>query len=89
MDMNRVPYVMRQVNEGLDELLVALGKVNSLYESAKQVSPMLTDFAKWMYAAEKSAGKARVHSESAPGGAKRKKKSAKRSGKSVVYRRDF
>ncbi len=39
--MSKRPTVFRSLNESLDEILTAFDKINSIYRSAKQISPML------------------------------------------------
>ncbi|MBU7316390.1 hypothetical protein [Paenibacillus oleatilyticus] len=39
--MSKLPTVFRSVNESLDEILTAFDKLNSIYRSAKQMSPVL------------------------------------------------
>ncbi|WP_010499201.1 hypothetical protein [Paenibacillus elgii] len=39
--MSKLPTVFRSVNESLDEILTAFDKLNSIYQSAKQMSPVL------------------------------------------------
>ncbi|MEK8132207.1 hypothetical protein WMW72_30345 [Paenibacillus filicis] len=43
--MSRIPGVIRNVNEGLDELRGTMDKVNSLFQTAEQMSPVLMQIA--------------------------------------------
>ncbi|CAG7646180.1 hypothetical protein ACFQI7_23390 [Paenibacillus allorhizosphaerae] len=44
--MNRFPMMIRSVNESLDEIITAIDKVNAIYQSAEQMSPMVKQVAK-------------------------------------------
>ncbi|WP_281889668.1 hypothetical protein [Paenibacillus sp. YYML68] len=39
--MNRFPGMLRSVNDSLDEMLLAIEKVNTLCQSAEQLTPAL------------------------------------------------
>ncbi|TVY06837.1 hypothetical protein [Paenibacillus cremeus] len=42
----KFPTVIRNLNEGLDELITAMDKMNTIYQSAGQLSPMLKQFSR-------------------------------------------
>ncbi len=43
--VSRLPGLIRNVNEGLDELLVAMDKVHTIWQSAEQMSPVFKQLA--------------------------------------------
>ncbi|WP_429311561.1 hypothetical protein [Paenibacillus mucilaginosus] len=46
MPVSRLPLFMRSVNESLDELMVAIEKVNTICQSAEHMSPAVRQLAK-------------------------------------------
>ncbi|MBP1157137.1 MULTISPECIES: hypothetical protein [unclassified Paenibacillus] len=55
--LNRFPAVIRNVNEGLDEVISALDKMSSIYQSAEQMSPFLKKLAKLINESQAAGGK--------------------------------
>ncbi|UUZ90425.1 hypothetical protein LJK87_31545 [Paenibacillus sp. P25] len=62
MQMHRFPSTVRQINEGLDELIQAIGKLGTLYESTRQMTPMFEDFAKLIGSTGPAPREARIQS---------------------------
>ncbi|CAG7628302.1 hypothetical protein PAESOLCIP111_03005 [Paenibacillus solanacearum] len=54
--MNRFPMMIRSVNESLDEIITAIDKVNAIYQSAEQMSPIVRQVSKLL--ADAKAGEA-------------------------------
>ncbi|MCZ8523507.1 MULTISPECIES: hypothetical protein [Paenibacillus] len=55
--MSKLPLFMRSVNESLDELMVAIEKVNTICQSAEHMSPAVRQLAKLVAEAKAAAGK--------------------------------
>lgn len=55
--LKRFPAVIRNVNEGLDEVISALDKMSSIYQSAEQMSPILKKVAQLINESQAAAGK--------------------------------
>lgn len=55
--LSRFPAVIRNVNEGLDEVISALDKMSSIYQSAEQMSPFLKKLAKLINESQAAGGK--------------------------------
>lgn len=67
MEPQKFPGMMKQVNDGLDELIQAVGKVGALYESARQMSPVLDAIQRLMAAMpQRPGGEAQVRAERTP-----------------------
>lgn len=83
--MSKLPLFMRSVNESLDELMVAIEKVNTICQSAEHLSPAVRQVAKLVAEAKAAAVQpVEIHEvKRSPG--KRKKRRG-RSGLSKVLR---
>lgn len=58
--MSKLPTVFRSVNESLDEILTSFDKLNSIYQSAKQMSPLLKQAANLIAEANAAAAEQQV-----------------------------
>ncbi|ALS23850.1 MULTISPECIES: hypothetical protein [Paenibacillus] len=82
--LNRFPAVIRNVNEGLDEVISALDKMSSIYQSAEQMSPVLKKIARLINESQAAAGKplklngTRNGRSSVSAGRKRKRQTSRR-----------
>ncbi|CRF28831.1 Uncharacterised protein [Mycobacterium tuberculosis] len=82
--LRRFPALIRNVNEGLDEVISALDKMSSIYQSAEQMSPILKKAAQLIHESQAASGKpmqlngTRNGRSSVSAGVKRKRKTSNR-----------
>ncbi|KPV58280.1 hypothetical protein QJ48_17540 [Paenibacillus sp. A3] len=85
--MSKLPTVFRSVNESLDEILIAFDKINSIYQSAKQMSPMLKQAANLIAEANAAAEQQQVRLSEAAKAARNRSFGSKQRRKASVRKR--
>lgn len=85
--MSKLPTVFRSVNESLDEILTAFDKINSIYRSAKQISPMLKQAANLIAEANAAAEQQQVRLSEASKAARNRSFGGKQGRRASVRKR--